>query len=533
LFPPETIQRVARYSQGVPRLINVICDNALRIAYRTRRDTVSPGVIEEVADGLRLKRGFSFVEEKGESRATPPPHVSELLWQEAEPPLLAKTALGFHQARLFSGLLLFLAAATGLLVYMTPLPAPVPSALQSPALTPLASLGALPEQEDVAAAVEEKQLASERKIDSLDRGSLPPSQTAERGEMIFKSIIQHYPQVRPLVWGLATKNPKVAIFLPETVWTQLTKEDQVSLTLFAAGLVPLIRTKPDAYVGAVRTDPRYKAFRARIARLCAECWAIGVGRPTFDEKGILFEQILVQGDAAWEKSAPGSKGVKASEFLQGGHVVSLEKQKLAVAPAPPVITQAYPLVAPGQEIVVAEGERCIFSIEAESLRNGLLRYTWLFNGRRRGRGKTWTYQPGFDEGGERLKEVKVLVADQSGGTVARVRTVRVTNVNRPPLIAVASPREEALEITSGEYWPFFVYAADPDKDDELVYTWFLNGQEVARGQQWELHMSATPSSPPEQQVKVEVTDKGGLRDQRTWHIVPPEVRTHILTVPPS
>jgi len=66
----------------------------------------------------------------------------------------------------------------------------------------------------------------------------------------------------------------------------------------------------------------------------------------------------------------------------------------------------------------------------------------------------------------------------------------------------------------------FVYEADPDKDAELVYPWFLNGQEVAQGQQWGLHMSATPLSAPEQQVRVEVADKGGLRDQRTWNIVP-------------
>lgn len=55
LFLPEAIQRVARYSKGIPRLINIICDNALLIAYGTSRKTVSAEIIEEVAHDLRLK----------------------------------------------------------------------------------------------------------------------------------------------------------------------------------------------------------------------------------------------------------------------------------------------------------------------------------------------------------------------------------------------------------------------------------------------------------------------------------------------
>lgn len=55
LFLPEAIQCVALYSKGIPRLINMICDNALLIAYGTSRKTVSAEIIEEVAHDLRLK----------------------------------------------------------------------------------------------------------------------------------------------------------------------------------------------------------------------------------------------------------------------------------------------------------------------------------------------------------------------------------------------------------------------------------------------------------------------------------------------
>ena len=54
LFTRQAIQRIARYSKGVPRLINIICDNALLNAYGVSQKTVSPEMIDEVASDLRL-----------------------------------------------------------------------------------------------------------------------------------------------------------------------------------------------------------------------------------------------------------------------------------------------------------------------------------------------------------------------------------------------------------------------------------------------------------------------------------------------
>ncbi|MGH7772379.1 MAG: AAA family ATPase, partial [Candidatus Binatia bacterium] len=55
LFNPDAVKRIAFYSKGIPRLINIVCDNALLIAYGTSQRTVSVQMIEEVADDLRLK----------------------------------------------------------------------------------------------------------------------------------------------------------------------------------------------------------------------------------------------------------------------------------------------------------------------------------------------------------------------------------------------------------------------------------------------------------------------------------------------
>ncbi len=54
LFTPEAIDRIAAYSQGSPRQINIICDNALLAAYGTYQNQVSAEIIKEVAQDLGL-----------------------------------------------------------------------------------------------------------------------------------------------------------------------------------------------------------------------------------------------------------------------------------------------------------------------------------------------------------------------------------------------------------------------------------------------------------------------------------------------
>jgi hypothetical protein len=54
LFDQGSVQKIALYSRGIPRLINVICDNALLIAYATSQNKVSAKITDEVARDLQL-----------------------------------------------------------------------------------------------------------------------------------------------------------------------------------------------------------------------------------------------------------------------------------------------------------------------------------------------------------------------------------------------------------------------------------------------------------------------------------------------
>jgi len=54
LFPPETVAAIYQHSQGLPRLINTICENALIAAYARQMRSVSPDIIDDIATDFRL-----------------------------------------------------------------------------------------------------------------------------------------------------------------------------------------------------------------------------------------------------------------------------------------------------------------------------------------------------------------------------------------------------------------------------------------------------------------------------------------------
>lgn len=54
-FPPKAVQRVHRYTGGIPRLINLLCDRALLGAYSAQTGRVDVQLVDEAAEGLDLK----------------------------------------------------------------------------------------------------------------------------------------------------------------------------------------------------------------------------------------------------------------------------------------------------------------------------------------------------------------------------------------------------------------------------------------------------------------------------------------------
>lgn len=82
VFEPEAIDKIALYSKGTPRIINIICDNALLIAYAVSKFNVSADMVDEAADDLRIDK--SRVEQDLRARAITRP-VAEKELVEAAP----------------------------------------------------------------------------------------------------------------------------------------------------------------------------------------------------------------------------------------------------------------------------------------------------------------------------------------------------------------------------------------------------------------------------------------------------------------
>jgi type II secretory pathway predicted ATPase ExeA len=54
LFTTEAVEAIQEYACGIPRIINILCDNGLLTAYALRKAAVEPAMIAEVAQDLQL-----------------------------------------------------------------------------------------------------------------------------------------------------------------------------------------------------------------------------------------------------------------------------------------------------------------------------------------------------------------------------------------------------------------------------------------------------------------------------------------------
>jgi general secretion pathway protein A len=64
LFTPDSIGEIYAYSQGIPRIINILCDNALLFGYAARRNQIDADIVRQVAKNMDLvKSNFDKIYE--------------------------------------------------------------------------------------------------------------------------------------------------------------------------------------------------------------------------------------------------------------------------------------------------------------------------------------------------------------------------------------------------------------------------------------------------------------------------------------
>jgi general secretion pathway protein A len=55
VFPPEVIEQIHTRAQGIPRLINAICDNVLLTSFAMEKKVATVEMVDEVSDDMRLE----------------------------------------------------------------------------------------------------------------------------------------------------------------------------------------------------------------------------------------------------------------------------------------------------------------------------------------------------------------------------------------------------------------------------------------------------------------------------------------------
>jgi general secretion pathway protein A len=76
IFKKETIERIAEYSRGIPRLINVLCDSALVYGFADELKTIDTDILENVYEELKALGTFTDYDAKPSANPSPPKSAS-------------------------------------------------------------------------------------------------------------------------------------------------------------------------------------------------------------------------------------------------------------------------------------------------------------------------------------------------------------------------------------------------------------------------------------------------------------------------
>ena len=92
LFPEDVLDLIFRYTQGIPRLVNSLCDGALQTGFALQSPRITPAIIREVAGDLELSDPTAVLAPKvavavaSKVAAAPPPEVKPAPVVVPEPP---------------------------------------------------------------------------------------------------------------------------------------------------------------------------------------------------------------------------------------------------------------------------------------------------------------------------------------------------------------------------------------------------------------------------------------------------------------
>jgi len=522
LFAPKAMAQIALYSQGVPRLINILCDNALLQAYKTVQQTVSASVIDDVAVSLRLgqlaepKLSLSVTDYRTSSAQRARAAVLE---QQTDGPLASLRTPGWENPTRSSVpasserwpwtflivSLLFPSVLTIGFLYHRPVPILSLFALPSPEVTWISPV-AEPGQAIV--------VAEGQKLEFTVTATSPQPEPLQ-----YVWLLNGDEQGRGQTWTYQPSFEEGGSALKDVTVRVVDQANQTVAWHWQVRVQDVNRTP-----SLVMAAPSAETLEVPAGQ--AQRFSVEATDP--DSKDQLTYVWSLNGqEVARGRSWDFVPALTAAASRHRITVVVADKEEavierawtIAVLTAPPQLPQIMQATPTAQKVKMPEGQKLRFAVQAASPRPGPLQYVWLLDGHEQGRGRIWTYQPSFEDGGK-LKVVSVRVSDHDNSTVERSWQIQVHQVNHPPMIIKASPPGKTVEVPADKEQPFSVEVTDPDKGEQLTYVWTLDGQEVAREPQWSFRMPLTSAGRNQHRVQVEVGDASGLKNHQIWNVIP-------------
>lgn len=160
---------------------------------------------------------------------------------------------------------------------------------------------------------------------SIGHTSNELAQHLETAKRILSRIQAWWPVAEQVRGGVGAIPPVVTLILPQTVWDDLTKEQQVSLTFYAENMVDDVRNNPEKYLDVPSSAPIYPSMLANYRCISDGFWQIIIGRFVNEEpKKLRVDESVVQGDAFWDFNQE-KVGISASSFRQPPKLSNLTK----------------------------------------------------------------------------------------------------------------------------------------------------------------------------------------------------------------
>jgi len=144
--------------------------------------------------------------------------------------------------------------------------------------------------------------------------------------------------------------------------------------------------------------------------------------------------------------------------------------------APPEITSWVPKTDP----TMAENTTAMFSIKARTPDGDQLTYAWYVDDKPvpKETGTAFKYAADFEDAG--VREVKAEVSDGKL-SVFHKWSVTVTDVNRPPVAVISSPKDDDEFLTTDNITFSAKGSTDPDKD-KLTFEWYEGPMKLGTGE---------------------------------------------------